>query len=88
MPWKYLRMTRRCTCVTLDLTGRGKMNYCSGSFGTAAFFWLKKTTSRAGGSKNKSLFDSIKINPAEMYIYHTYLSTRNLPYNAYDVCIK
>ena len=28
------------------------------------------------------------INPAEMYIYHTYLSTRNLPYNAYDVRIK
>ena len=25
MPWKYLRMTRRCTCVTQDLAGRGKM---------------------------------------------------------------
>ena len=31
MPWKYLRITRRCTCVTPDLTGKGKMNQCSGS---------------------------------------------------------
>ena len=36
-------------------------------------------------TENQSLFGGNKINPAEMYIYHTYLSTRNLPYNAYDV---
>ena len=40
------------------------------------------------GTENQSLFGGNKINPAEMYIYHTYLSTRNVRYNAYDVCIK
>ena len=39
-------------------------------------------------TENHSLFGGNKINPAEMYIYHTYLSTRNVRYNAYDVCIK
>lgn len=31
MPRKYLRMTRRCTCVTPDLKEEEKMNSCSGS---------------------------------------------------------
>ena len=37
---------------------------------------------------NQSLFGGNKINPAAMYIYHTYLTTRSLPYIAYDVCVK
>ena len=43
MPWKYLRILRRCTCVTPDLAGRGKMNMVQRFFGTAAFFLQRDT---------------------------------------------
>ena len=49
MPWKYLRITRRCTCVTPDLAGRGKMNHCSGS-GEEPLLFLHKSAAAVTGS--------------------------------------
>ena len=54
MPWKYLRILRRCTCVTPDLAGRGKMNMVQRFFGTAAFLFV------SGNAKNTPADNSIR----------------------------
>lgn len=48
MPRKYLRMTRRRTCVTPDLAGRGKMICCSGSLEPLLFLQKKPLSSDSG----------------------------------------
>ena len=50
MPWKYLRMTRRCTCVTPDLEEKEINDMLQRfSFRTAAFLCENPAADEAAG---------------------------------------